>query len=207
MVLLHGRGGSPEDFLSEGLFDALTEQGSRAPAVALLDGGEASYWHDRADGAWGRYVVNEAIPSAARELGADPKRVAIGGISMGGFGALDLARLFPSRFCAAAGHSAALWRTGGETPAGAFDDAEDFSRHDLFAAAEEGRIYEMPVWLDVGEDDPFVEADTAFAERLRDQGADVTFHTSPGEHSYSYWNPHMDDYLEFYSNALADCGA
>jgi len=126
---------------------------------------------------------------------------------MGGFGALDLARLYPDRFCAVGGHSAALWRTGGETPAGAFDDAEDFARHDLFAAVGEGPVYDIPVWIDVGESDPFAEADEAFAAALEKEGTEVTFQTSPGEHSYAYWNPHMDDYIDFYSNALARCRA
>ena len=110
----------------------LERLGPRAPAVLLVDGGDHSYYHDRRDGPWGEYVFREAIPAALERLRADPDRVAIGGISMGGFGALDLARLHPGRFCAVGGHSPALWRTGGETPAGAFDDAEDFSRHDLF---------------------------------------------------------------------------
>jgi len=59
---------------------------------------------------------------------------------MGGFGALDLARLAPSRFCAVGAHSAALWFSGGETPAGAFDDAADFERHDLIRFAGERRL-------------------------------------------------------------------
>jgi S-formylglutathione hydrolase FrmB len=49
---------------------------------------------------------------------------------VGGFGAYDLARLNPGRFCAVGGHSPALWRSGGETAPGAVDDAEDFARHD-----------------------------------------------------------------------------
>jgi hypothetical protein len=59
---------------------------------------------------------------------------------MGGFGALDLARLAPSRFCAVGAHSAALWFSGGETPAGAFDAAADFERHDLIRFAGERRL-------------------------------------------------------------------
>src|SRR5581483_9923525 len=62
-------------------------------------------------------------------------RVAIGGISMGGFGALDLARHDPSRFCAVGGHSAAVWTTAGATARGAFDDAEDVARHGIGSAA------------------------------------------------------------------------
>jgi S-formylglutathione hydrolase FrmB len=54
-------------------------------------------------------VLDEVIPKALTVLHADPRRVAIGGISMGGFGAYDLARLDPGRFCAVGGHSAAIW--------------------------------------------------------------------------------------------------
>jgi S-formylglutathione hydrolase FrmB len=61
--------------------------------------------------------------------------VAIGGISMGGFGALNLARLDPRRFCAVGGHSAALWASGADSAAGAFDDAADFSRNDVIGTA------------------------------------------------------------------------
>jgi S-formylglutathione hydrolase FrmB len=48
------------------------------------------------------------IPQVTRRFGTDRRRVAIGGISMGGFGAYDLARLNPGRFCAVGGHSPAL---------------------------------------------------------------------------------------------------
>ena len=117
LVLLHGRGSDPEDIWTLGLREGLERLGSRAPAVLLVDGSDHSYYHDRRDGPWGEYIFREAIPAALERLRADPDRVAIGGISMGGFGALDLARLHPTRFCAVGGHSPALWRTGGETPA------------------------------------------------------------------------------------------
>jgi hypothetical protein len=78
-----------------------------APDIAFPYG-DQSYWHNRADGAWGSYVLDEVIPKALTVLNADPRRVAIGGISMGGFGAYALARLEPGRFCAVGGHSAAI---------------------------------------------------------------------------------------------------
>lgn len=34
----------------------------KAPIVAFPYGGDHSYWHDRADGSWGRYVTDEVIP-------------------------------------------------------------------------------------------------------------------------------------------------
>jgi S-formylglutathione hydrolase FrmB len=173
----------------------------------LVDGGAASYYHDRASGPWGTYVVKEAIPAAVARLDADPDRVAIGGESTGGFGALDLARLWPGRFCAVGAHSAALWRTGGETPAGAFDDAEDFARHDLFGAVDStASLYGYtPMWFDVGSIDPFRTADTSLAQLITSKGGNVVLHVWPGSHGDAYWRSHMEAYIAFYADALARC--
>jgi poly(3-hydroxybutyrate) depolymerase len=203
LVFLHGRSSAPADTLSDAFFKGLNALGSRAPAVLLADGGDHSYWHDRSDGPWGSYVLREAIPAGLARSGADPHRVAIGGVSMGGFGALDLARIAPRRFCAVGGHSAALWFQGGDTPAGAFDDAADFARHDVLASARSRSPYRAPVWLDVGTGDPFREADTALARALRADGAAVTFHVWPGAHGPTYWRRHMAAYLRFYAGACA----
>lgn len=115
LVFLHGRSPAPSSNLTQSLFDALHKLGPRAPAVLLADGGDHSYWHDRSEGEWGTYMLREAIPAAMARSGADRRRVAIGGISMGGFGALDLARIDPARFCAVGAHSAALWFRGADT--------------------------------------------------------------------------------------------
>lgn len=202
LVFLHGRSSQPRDTLSDSFFAGLQALGPRAPAVLLADGGDHSYWHDRRDGPWGSYVLREAIPAALARSGADPHRVAIGGVSMGGFGALDLARIAPRRFCAVGGHSAALWFQGGDTPAGAFDDASDFARHDVIAFAR-GRTYHAPIWLDVGTKDPFRAADTALAGELRADRARLTFHVWPGPHGSSYWHRHMTQYLRFYAKACS----
>ena len=139
LVFLHGRGSPPDSNLRQPLFDALHDLGRRAPNVLLADGGDHSYWHDRRDGKWGTSVLREAIPAALARSHADERRIAIGGISMGGFGALDLARLAPRRFCAVGAHAAALWFSAADTPSGAFDDAEDFARHDVIGLLARGR--------------------------------------------------------------------
>jgi S-formylglutathione hydrolase FrmB len=208
LVFLHGRGGDENSELSDEFYAALAEQGSKAPVIAFPYGGDSSYWHDRADGDWDRYVVDEVIPAVTKQFGADPKRVAIGGISMGGFGALDIALHHPGRFCAAGGHGPAIWQTGGETAAGAFDDAEDFAQNDLVGAAQDGgqEFTSEPLWLDAGTEDPFQPGDRAFAHALKADGAPAAIHlTWPGDHSSDYWNKHWDAYLGFYAGALANC--
>jgi poly(3-hydroxybutyrate) depolymerase len=201
LVFLHGHGASPGATFSDAFRAGLLALGDRAPVVLLPGGGKHSYWHDRRDGRWGSYVLREAIPAALVRSGADPRRVAIGGVSMGGFGALDLGRVASRRFCAIGAHSAALWVRGGDTPAGAFDDARDFARHDVIAFARAGSPYRVPVWLDTGTKDPFRVADVRLANELRVDRAPLTFHVWPGGHEGRYWDRHIAQYLRFYANA------
>ena len=204
LLLLHGRGSGPHSLESPGLFRGLARLGARAPVVVLVNGDDDSYYHDRGTGRWGSYVVREVLPAAIRRLHADPRRVAIGGISMGGFGALDLARLNPGRFCAAGGHSAAIFFSGPTSAPGAFDDGADFARHDLLALARRrGRALfgsRTKIWLDAGASDPFRPALRQLAAALH-----VPLHGWPGGHEGSYWSAHMPAYLRFYARALADC--
>ncbi len=206
LVFLHGRGADERSYLNDEVFAALARLGGRAPVVAFPDG-EESFWHDRQDGAWGRYVVDEVIPQVARRTGASSRRVAVGGISMGGFGAYDLARLHPGRFCAVGGHSAALWQTAGEAAPGAFDDARAFARHDVVGAARDGArgLTSVPVWVDTGDADPFRPGIEAFAKALRAAGGRPRVHVWPGGHDGSYWGRHAGAYMRFYAGALARC--
>jgi S-formylglutathione hydrolase FrmB len=207
LVWLHGRSGHAGDFFSDELYAELARLGDRAPVVVELSGGDHSYWHDRRSGRWGAYVMREALPAALRRLPVDPRRVAIGGVSMGGFGALDLARANPGRFCAAGGHSPAIWTVAGETAPGAFDDADDFARHDLvaYARATPRAFGGLPLWIDRGDSDPFVPGDAALVSALRASGATVTSRIWPGEHDSDYWRAHTASYLRFYARALAHC--
>ena len=210
LVFLHGRaddGDGEESNLNDEMYAALDDQGDRAPIVAFPSGGEASYWHDRADGDWGTYVTEEVIPKVAKEFDVDTDRVAIGGISMGGYGAFDIARLNPGRFCAVGGHSPALWQSAGETAPGAFDDAEDFGDHDVVGAAASapGPYLGQSVWLDSGDADPFRPGIDAFAAELQAAGAPLTLKIWAGAHEGDYWRSHWDSYMRFYARTLARC--
>jgi len=210
VVFLHGRGGSEDTSTdNEAVYEGLAKLGRRAPVLAFPDGGDHSYWHDRDSGNWGRYVMREVIPTVVDRYGVDPRRVAIGGISMGGFGAYDLALLHPRRFCAVGGHSPALWFDGGETAPGAFDDAADFDRNDVVGTVSDNpeAFAGMRVWNDYGDEDPFRVYDEGFVDYLRADGADLSTHTGSGGHDGAYWSRHWATYLRFYANSLAHCGA
>jgi S-formylglutathione hydrolase FrmB len=167
----------------------------------MLPEGDTGWWHDDGDGPWGSYVLHEAIPAALRRSGADPHRIAIGGISMGGFGALDLGRIQPKRFCAVGGHSPAVFTGGSDGAAYAFGGVADFTRHDLLTLARRRSLYDAPVWIDVGNRDDLRPAVTKLAHELRAKGEKVSFHVWPGAHTGRYWDAHFAEYLRFYADA------
>lgn len=206
LVFLHGRGGDEGTF-NETVLAGLPRLRGRQPVVAFPDGGDHGYWHDRAKGDWGTYVMKEVIPQAIRRFGVDPRRLAIGGISMGGFGAYDLALLHPGRFCAAGGHSAALWFDGSETAPGAFDDAADFERNDVVSTVQNdpNAFGNTRVWNDYGHDDPFRIYNEGFVDALHAGTTNLKAHSWPGDHNSSYWDHHWPTYQRFYANALAHC--
>ncbi|HZT85674.1 MAG TPA: hypothetical protein VE984_09680 [Gaiellaceae bacterium] len=183
LVLLHGRSAGPSQFLSQPFFETLAKLGRRAPVVLLLDGGDHSYWHDRSDGKWGSMVLRETSRGG---------RVAIGGISMGGYGALLLGSRRRS-FCAVDVQSPALWLGAGETAPGAFDNARDDERNDVFRLRPP-----HPLWIDLGASDPFRAATLAYARR-----AGVHAHVWPGEHDTAFWDAHTPQFLRFFARACA----
>jgi len=223
LVLLHELVGDPSSTLTQAVFAALARLGPEAPDIVSPYSPYDSYWHNRAGqppnyetrGDWGSYVVKQVIPRAIALLHADPRRIAIAGNSMGGFGALDIARLHPGMFCAVAAHSPALFASysysiptnSTESAPGNFDNAADFARYNLLrAAALSTDLYgQTQVWIDAGNSDMHVAADRTLARLLHEHGTRVQLHVWPGGHDNAYWNSHQSDYFRFYATELASC--
>ncbi|HEY5814715.1 MAG TPA: alpha/beta hydrolase-fold protein [Solirubrobacterales bacterium] len=207
LVFLHGRGGS-EGAFNDAVFAGLPELRGRGPVFAFPEGGVHGYWHNRRGARWGTYVMREVIPVVVERFGIDPRRIAIGGISMGGFGAYDLGLKHPGRFCAVGGHSAALWFEAGETAPGAFDDVADFERNDVVRIVQEDpdAFGDTRIWNDYGSEDPFRVYNEGFVDALEAGGTDVSAHSWPGGHEGSYWDAHWPAYQRFYVSSLDHCG-
>jgi enterochelin esterase-like enzyme len=113
---------------------------------------------------------------------------------MGGYGSLLLASALGPRIVGAVvAQSAALWTDAGAIAPGAFDDRADFEAHDVFDSSRTEVLARLPVRLDCGDADPFVEANRAFAERL--PSARLTVDT--GGHDTGYWRDHARAQLDW----------
>lgn len=200
VVVLHGKGGHGEQALD--LLHLDDHVAATGLAVAAVDGGNG-YWHRRDDGTdSGAMVTDDFLPLVAQEYGATD-RVAFLGWSMGGYGSLLLASgLGPERVAAVAPMSAALWTSPGASAPGAFDDREDFERHDVFAADRRRVLERIPVRMDCGREDPFAAANRAFGQALPSARVAI----DDGGHTGDYWRDHGGPQLRWIRSVL-DGGA
>jgi hypothetical protein len=112
-----------------------------------------------------------------------------------GSAARRAARVRPG--AAVAVDSPAPWLHAGESAAGAFDDAADFARNDVFARVD--RLARIPVRVVVGRRDPFLTATREFVTGVPDLAAAVI---RDGGHDAVFWRATAPAQLAFVAAAL-----
>jgi hypothetical protein len=166
-------------------------------AIASVDGGESSYWHPRQGTDPAGMVIHEFVPLLARH-GLITARIGLYGWSMGGYGVLYLAERLrrtrwrlPSRRARPSGSSR-------QSAAGAFDDAEDWRRHDVWPhlAALRG----IAVKIDCGSTDGFWPATRELRARIHPTPAGGI---EPGGHDEAFWTRQAPAALRFAGHHLA----
>lgn len=170
LVLLHGAGIDRSQWTAIGLDHARTaaaqQRNGAAPVVLTPD--LPAHPSDRAEE---RFLAAELLTLARRCFGAtdDPAKRAVGGISIGGRIALEVAARRPDLFRAVGGHSPAVHTTDAERLAAAL--ANDHAA----------------VQLDTGDGDGFRPGTEALAAALRRRGVAVSLRIAPGGHDRRYW--------------------
>jgi enterochelin esterase-like enzyme len=209
LYMLHGLGGNQTDWEADGLFTTATDlinSGDIPPMIIVTPAGDSGYWIDQAkDGPrYGTYVAHDLvslIDSQYRTL-ADGSYRAIGGMSMGGHGALQLALNNPGEFSVVGAHSVAL-----RTKAQAFDffgDQRYFEAHDPVSLYPRNQVQarQMTIWIDIGRSDTWYAPATSFHQLLVSQHISHVWNTYDGGHDATYWHSHVADYLRFYGEAF-----
>jgi len=260
VYMLHGLGGSETDWLEMGIVKAAEEVGLDA-IVVMLDGDDSFYVNSatpagfdaclkqprrfgRADdlktycvksARYEDYVASDAVAHVDATYRTIPNRGAraIGGLSMGGYGALMIGLRHKDTFSSIASHSgiAALLYTGpfpyekgkeklGTDPAAMMEkgghlgalllavfgqDIEHWREYDPATLAASLQDGDVDLYIDCGTEDEFrLQHGASYLDDvLTAHGVTHSFYLLPGHHSHDFWAARIDDSLLFHKKHFA----
>lgn len=214
LYMLHGAGGNytewTDSFLPEQIDRLIVADQVQPMLVVMPDDDESTYWANWDNGGprWGDYVANDVVSIIDQRYRtfASPDGRAIGGLSMGGLGALNLAFQHPDIFGVVGSHSPSVRLE--PDPTLWFLTGDNFWEHNpIWLADHTGGLEGLKIWLDVGSDDYWLPNIDSLHSALVTDGLQVDWHEFPGPHEAEYWIDHVPDYLRFYGSALQAPGA
>ncbi len=109
LVLLHGRGGFYQDWTNIG---GVIEQTEKHEVIVVMpDGGAGSFYSNAnfplpgREAAWETFIMDQVLPFVHSNFRTRPEAMAIGGLSMGGWGALALGQRYWGHFRSVSSYS------------------------------------------------------------------------------------------------------
>ncbi len=215
IYLFHGLTGNHTDWMRRSSIERYVGEYGIAAVMPEVD---RSWYTDTAYDANYFTFVSEELPEVCRGYfkGMSDKREDnfVGGLSMGGYGALKVALTYPEKFGGCISLSGSLDMTRKNRPDlfNEFKSIFDFnmesllelegSKHDLYALVrknyEQGiQFPKMYIWYGT-EDGPFlIESNQKFHTLLNELNIDHYYEGSEGDHSWKWWDLHIQDGLRY----------
>lgn len=213
LYLLHGLKNDRSSWMRKSSIERYADKHGIA---VIMPGADRSWYTDTADGRQYLTFVTKELPRICRSYfkGMSERRedTLVAGFSMGGYGALKAALSCPETFGACASLSGSMdiaspdrvislneWRA-----IFGFDLNSQVelrgTKHDIFALArknhEDGiKFPKLYIWC--GTEDSLIESNRRFHNLLTDMGVDHCYEESEGDHSWPYWDKHIQSALDF----------
>lgn len=181
--------------------------------VVMPDGYRGFYTNNNEGAAYFDYMTKDLVEFVERTFPAKASRNArcVGGLSMGGYGALRMALGRPDLFGSANSHSGALTRGSfaktnpnekefirvfGKSPAG--------TDHDLIALARKAKQKRLvpKIRIDCGTDDFLIQQNRDYHAALNKLGIAHEYEEFPGAHTWEYWDLHVREAISFHCRNL-----
>lgn len=213
LYLLHGVFGSQMDWVSGTSIQRWAEEKNLA---VVMPSGENMFYLDqpKMHNYYGRFIGEELVELTRRMFPLSRKKedTFIGGLSMGGYGALHNGLVYHDTFGSIASLSGAnafeypsstLFygsREHLELLYGSLEEAQKSDKNTdwLFnQCGREGRT-DQKIYLACGTEDTLLNRNRAWAAQLEKIGFDVTYEEGPGGHEWDFWNryiKHVVDWL------------
>jgi putative tributyrin esterase len=212
LVLLHGVYGSHWAWSLKGGVHRSAQQliavGEIMPMVIAMpsdalsrDGTGYLSWPDAQDVE--RWIVEEVpaiAPLAAPSLRADSP-IAIGGLSMGGYGALRIGAKYAERFCAISAHSSITelseLGTFVQEPLAQYLACAPVAELNPMHWLRKHKAVLPPLRFDCGTDDPLIAGNRMFHAALLQGNIPHEYQEYSGGHTWHYWQEHVTETLRF----------
>jgi enterochelin esterase-like enzyme len=189
--------------------------------IVMPDGGVTWYINDlQGKVRYEDMFIQEFIPHIDKTFRTRPAKEfrGIGGLSMGGWGALMFSMRHPDDFAACAAFSAAVWTDDeviaikppmydrffseifGTKPAGKDRLNPHFRQYhplDLAKTVPVETLKKVRFYIDCGDDDFLIEGNAALHAILKDRKVPHEFRVRDGDHSWVYWRTGIVEGLEF----------
>lgn len=212
LYLLHGFSGNTTDWLYGSRIQELAMQYNLA--VVLPSGENSFYLNGKGTGrAYETFVGVELPDYCTKTFGFSdkPEDNFIGGLSMGGFGAIHTALKYPKRFGKMFGLSSAMiqYDIAGMKP-GEKNEIADYDYYlQVFGNLEHLDTSEnnpdylirekkkrgekiQPVFMACGIEDFILKNNRVFRDFLNSQNVDLTYYESEGIHDWKFWNQYLE---------------
>ena len=217
LFLLHGYTGSAADWIYG---SRIQELAGNYNLAVVCPAGENSFYLDGPETGrrYASYVGEELVQYVRNTFGLAGKMedTYIGGLSMGGFGAIHTALQFNHNFVKAFGLSSALivhdiehMQPGGGNPVAnyeyyrlAFGDLDQLpgsinNPEELIRRHQEKGERIPAIFMACGTEDGLLENNRSFRDFLKEKGVEHVYHESAGIHNWDFWNQYLEPALQW----------
>lgn len=217
LFLLHGYSGASKDWLLGSLAQELAVKYNIA--IVMPTGDNSFYLDGQGKGrAYCRYVGQELVDYVRNtfNLSMDKEDTFIGGLSMGGFGAIHTGLYYPETFGKIVAFSSALIIHNIKNKAEDFEDAiadyvyytsvfGDLNKLETSVNNPEYLIHVLKkekktipdIYMACGTEDFLIEENRAFHKFLQEEEVDVEYIESPGIHNWDFWNYYLEPSIKW----------
>lgn len=214
LYLLHGNNGNAMDWVTQGQLqtaaDTLIAHQEIPPVVIVMPQGGTDWYVDRKEKMESAFF-DDLLPDAAAHFAVSEQRSgrAIGGVSMGGFGALRYAMLHPDSFCGALLLSPAIY-SGDPPVSSAARYVGVFGEHGFDPHAWRvlnypalwngyfGQPWRVPFFIASGDNDLVIQAESSqLYTRLREAGNPAALRIVDGGHEWPVWRALLPAALKY----------
>ncbi len=216
LYLLHGFGGNKDDWMDYTNLRSISEKYNLA---VVLPSGENSFYENMnvITGRYSDFVGKELVEFTRRMFPLSDKKedTFIGGLSMGGFGALRLGSLYHQTFGKIFSLSGAFiidniagkkegYRDGIADydyyvrTFGNLEQVKDSPKDPLYCVKEAIKVKDMPdVYMAVGTDDFLLKENRLMRESLENEGLKISYHEDHGIHDWDFWNRYLPKAMDW----------